>query len=310
MTAAEFATVRVPPDDIAELGSWIDDLIHELDQQPDDVRERVYALLDGVDVLHRSALTRLVALLQAPGAGLGWKSARTDPVIRTVLQLYDLLPESEDEQVEDALREFRAAFESDGGTLELLKVADGIVTLRLNLSTDAGPNSTVGLLRSIETALHDGFPGFRSLQVAGPPTPPKRTIRLNVVAPQERTRVPGAPSAPLWEDVLPFAELPAGSMRGVQIRGLAVLVVNAHGEVFAYEDACPDTPMLLSIGQIDGEQIVCPWHGCRFEVRSGTRVVHRGTNLIPYPTEITGDIVRVAVNLRGTASLGDQPWPR
>jgi len=306
MTATETRTTRIPPDDISELGAWLDDLIHEIDEQPDDVRDRVYALLDGIDVLHRSALTRVVALLQAPGAGLGWKSARADPVIRTVLQLYDLLPESADEQVEDALRDVQGKIGRDGGKLELLKVAEGVVSVRLNAPTKPGADSTVEWMRTIEDALREGFPGFLAIQVAGPPTPPRPTIRLSVVAPPEQPPIPRPLNAPRWDDLTTLDELPPATMRGFQGRGTAILVVNVGGTVFAYEDACPDTPMLLSIGQLDGEEIVCPWHGCRFDARVGTRLLHRGTNLIPYPTDIQGNAVRVAVNLRGVAHLEQQ----
>ena len=90
-------------------------------------------------------------------------------------------------------------------------------------------------------------------------------------------------------------------MLGVRIADRLILLCNVGGDVFAYDDACPDTPLTLSNGSLDGEQIVCPWHGCRFDARTGQRVIHRGTNLARYPAEMDGDVVRVAVNERGPA---------
>src|SRR5919199_3765914 len=82
-----------PPDDLAALGEWIDGLIQGLAAHHDaGVRERVFALLDGVDALHRAALGRLVAILRAPGAEGAWERALADPVVRAVLEIYDLLP--------------------------------------------------------------------------------------------------------------------------------------------------------------------------------------------------------------------------
>lgn len=233
MTVTHPVNHHIPPDDLGALGEWIGDLIQEFDDHPDDeVRERVFALLDGIDALHRAALERLAALLRAPGAEVIWTQAQADPLIRTVLQLYDLAPAAEPKR----------------------------------------------------------FP---------PSRPPAKVIPLAVV--RSGTITPDANDLrePEWSDVMRLANLPSGEMRGVRIEDRGILLCNIAGEVFAYDDACPDTPLTLSNGELDDEQIVCPWHGCRFDARSGQRVVHRGTNLIPYPVTIDGDVVRVAVNMRG-----------
>ena len=304
MTAQQQQRQFTPPDDLSALGVWIAELIAELEQEPDDVRQRVFALLDGVDTLHRAALTRLVAVLQTPGAALAWERATSDPLIRAVLRLYDLLPETEHEQVIDILSAIRADIERGGGALELVEALDGVVTVRVSTGSERGSPTTATLLRTIETALRDALLGFRSLRIAVPPPNTKRSLRLNVV-PFPNARPPAGTAAPQWDAVMTLDELPPGTMRGVRIRGLGVLVCNVQGELHAWEDACPDTPLLLSIGQLDGEQIVCPWHGCRFDARGGRRVVHRGTNLTPYPVALAGQCVQVALNLRGSARVGE-----
>ncbi len=228
-------TVQLPPpDELSALGEWIGDLIQEFDEHPDDdVRERVFALLDGVDALHRAALGRLVALLKEPDAATTWSRAQRDPLIRTVLALYDLAPATEPKR----------------------------------------------------------FP---------PSRPPLKTIPLTMVQSSSVMPVGRDIRAPEWHEVTHLTALASGTMLGVRIADKLVLLCNIDGELFAYEDACPDTPLTLSNGEIDGDQIVCPWHGCRFDVRTGQRVVHRGTNLIPYPVAVADDVVRIALNLRGS----------
>lgn len=230
---------HAPPDELEALGAWIQDLLQEFEEHPDaEVRERVFALLDGVDALHRATLTRLVTLLQGPGAGIVWRRVQQDPLVRTLLDLYDLLPGSE-----------------------------------------AGPGTGAGPV----------------------PTPP--SIRLTVVSDNAASPLP-VQADPEWDDAGMFDDLPSGTMRGMRVRGSAILLCNLDGELFGWEDACPDTPLALSTGQLDGEEIVCPWHGCRFHARTGERLVHRGTSLVPYPVEIASDVIRVASNLRGFASVG------
>lgn len=223
-----------PPDELDALGEWIGDLIQEFDEHPDDdVRERVFALLDGVDALHRAALGRLVALLKEPDAATTWSRAQRDPLIRTVLALYDLAPVTEPKR----------------------------------------------------------FP---------PSRPPQMTIPLTMVQSSSVLPVGMTSRAPEWHEVERLFALPPETMSGIKIADRLILLCNIGGEIFAYDDACPDTPLTLSNGQLESEQIVCPWHGCRFDARSGQRMIHRGTNLIPYPVTIEGDVVRVALNLRGS----------
>ncbi len=228
-------TVQLPPpDELSDLGEWIGDLIQEFDEHPDDdVRKRVFALLDGVDALHRAALGRLVALLKESDAATTWSRAQRDPLIRMVLALYDLAPATEPKR----------------------------------------------------------FP---------PSRPPSMTIPLKMV--QSGPVNPGGQDShpPKWHEVRHLTGFLPGTMLGFRIADTMVLVCNIDGELFAYEDACPDTPLTLSNGEIDGDQIVCPWHGCRFDVRTAQRVIHRGTSLIPYPVTVEDDVVRVALNLRGS----------
>ncbi len=223
-----------PPDELEALGKWIGDLIQEFEDHPDsDVRDRVFALLDGVDTLHRAALERIVALLRSPNAGDSWNRAQDDSLIRTVLALYDLAPEHPRKR----------------------------------------------------------FPKSR---------PPKTTIPLMMVRSSPADPAGTKSRQPEWRDVTEVSDLPPASMTGHRITDALILICNIDGNLFAYDDACPDTPLTLSNGELERDQIVCPWHGCRFDARTGERLVHRGTNLIPYPVIVEGDSVRVAVNMRGS----------
>lgn len=66
--------------------------IEALEGLPDgDTKQQVFALLDGIDALHREALRRLVRLFKEGVL----QQVVTDPAIHTLMELYDLLPESE-----------------------------------------------------------------------------------------------------------------------------------------------------------------------------------------------------------------------
>lgn len=72
-----------------ELLVHVNDLIGEMEQLEDEaLRRRVFELLQGIDAIHREALTRLVRLFKE---GV-MEQVVTDPPIHTLMELYDLLP--------------------------------------------------------------------------------------------------------------------------------------------------------------------------------------------------------------------------
>ena len=70
----------------------LDEMVESFEQDPEPtVRERAITLLQAVDAVHRPGLARLAAYLDAAGPGLR-ERALTDPAIRLLLELYELLP--------------------------------------------------------------------------------------------------------------------------------------------------------------------------------------------------------------------------
>ncbi len=66
--------------------------LEALDQLPDsETKAQVYALLQGIDAIHREALHRLVRLFKEGVL----EKVITDPAIHTLMELYDLLPAAE-----------------------------------------------------------------------------------------------------------------------------------------------------------------------------------------------------------------------
>jgi 3-phenylpropionate/trans-cinnamate dioxygenase ferredoxin subunit len=56
----------------------------------------------------------------------------------------------------------------------------------------------------------------------------------------------------------------------VEANGVPVCLARlASGEVFAISDLCSHEEIELSDGDLDGEDVECPAHGSRFNVRTG-----------------------------------------
>lgn len=66
-----------------------------------------------------------------------------------------------------------------------------------------------------------------------------------------------------------IGEIPAGGVKVFNVNGKAVLVARAGGGYYAVENRCPHLGLPLSGGKIEGETIVCPFHGSKFDLHTG-----------------------------------------
>jgi 3-phenylpropionate/trans-cinnamate dioxygenase ferredoxin subunit len=64
-------------------------------------------------------------------------------------------------------------------------------------------------------------------------------------------------------------ELAYNRLKGVEIDGTRILVVNLAGNFFAIGDTCTHMGCKLSGGKLDGETVRCPCHGSLFSIRTG-----------------------------------------
>jgi 3-phenylpropionate/trans-cinnamate dioxygenase ferredoxin subunit len=72
-----------------------------------------------------------------------------------------------------------------------------------------------------------------------------------------------------WTDVARAEELAPGDYRVLDIDDALIAVFNIDGEYYAIEDVCTHDYETLTGGCIEGEEIVCPRHGARFNIKTG-----------------------------------------
>ena len=85
--------------------------------------------------------------------------------------------------------------------------------------------------------------------------------------------------APVCEE----SELNGGKLVGVELEGESVVVSRSEetGEVCAIAATCSHLGGPLDEGKRDGDTVVCPWHGSRFDLCTGE--VHGGPAVYPQP---------------------------
>ena len=247
----------------------LDTLVETLEREGD---ERALLLLQLVDAIHRPALERIAA------------GDLDDPVAHTLLAMYGLAEVEPELLVEEALDEVRPYIESHGGDVELLAVEGGVVHLRLGGACNGCAGSAMTLTRGIEQALRGHYPQFERI-VSHPPEP--ELLQIEVLR------------RPVFADAGELDDLRPGELRVVEVDGIGVLLANVEGDVYALRDGCRVDGRTLAGGRLAGAVVVCPWHNCAYDVRSGKRADDDpgAAGLAVIPVAVQDGALKVAVNV-------------
>ncbi len=75
-----------------------------------------------------------------------------------------------------------------------------------------------------------------------------------------------------------------------------IAVYNLDGEFFATDDTCTHGEASLSEGDIEGDEVICPFHMGSFDIRTGEAVQGPCSEPIrAYPVRIDGDTLYVDI---------------
>jgi 3-phenylpropionate/trans-cinnamate dioxygenase ferredoxin subunit len=97
-----------------------------------------------------------------------------------------------------------------------------------------------------------------------------------------------------WITVAPADDFPPGTRRVVDVDDVMVLVFNLDGEYYAIEDVCTHDYASLDDAELNGEEITCPRHAARFNVRTGEALCAPAYEAIStFPVRIEGGKVQV-----------------
>ncbi len=72
--------------------------------------------------------------------------------------------------------------------------------------------------------------------------------------------------------ICPVSELPPGTMKGIDLDGRRVLVVNIGGTLHAWDGTCTHEEADLSTGFLLSERVTCPLHLSQFDLTTGEAV--------------------------------------
>lgn len=87
-----------------------------------------------------------------------------------------------------------------------------------------------------------------------------------------------------------------GEMAACRIGREEVLIANVQGQYYAVNNLCTHAGRPLSGGILDGHELICPAHGARFDLRTGSVIgAPAEAGLKRYPVTLVAGKVNVTI---------------
>ena len=100
-----------------------------------------------------------------------------------------------------------------------------------------------------------------------------------------------------YTKVLKCDDLEIGKSAIIEVGDKEIALFNYKGEYYAIDAVCTHRGGNLSEGDLDGDCIVCPLHGARFDIRTGVK--ERGNpdqNVATYPIRVDGNAILLGID--------------
>lgn len=97
-------------------------------------------------------------------------------------------------------------------------------------------------------------------------------------------------------------EIAPGEVLEVVLGDSVVAVANVDGTIHAVDNVCPHAGGPLGDGEMDGHDVICPYHGWAFDVRTGGCHVNEKLSIRTFQVRIVGDQVCVQHEVAGASA--------
>lgn len=97
-------------------------------------------------------------------------------------------------------------------------------------------------------------------------------------------------------EICPVNDLPPDERLFVEVDGKPIVVFNLAGQFFAIGDVCTHDNGPLGDGDLEGDEVICPRHGARFDIRTGkTRGLPAVVDIPAYPVRVVEGKIEIGI---------------
>ena len=91
------------------------------------------------------------------------------------------------------------------------------------------------------------------------------------------------------------SDIEPGKMILVEVDDEDVAVANVNGEYYAFGAECPHAGGPLDEGDVEGNIVVCPWHGAEFDMTTGKALTMPASDSIStYQVRVVGEEIQLS----------------
>lgn len=93
------------------------------------------------------------------------------------------------------------------------------------------------------------------------------------------------------------ADVPDGERLFFELESKPIVLFALKGEYLAIADQCSHDEGPVGEGELDGEEIICPRHGARFDLRTGKVLSFPAVkDITVYPVRVKDEYLEVGIN--------------
>jgi len=98
-----------------------------------------------------------------------------------------------------------------------------------------------------------------------------------------------------FHKVASVRDLEPGKGVVVVVKGTRIALFNCEGAYYAIRNTCPHMGGDLGEGYLSGDVVTCPWHGWRFNVKTGRNPEADVVAVRTYEVKVEGEEVYVGI---------------
>ena len=92
-----------------------------------------------------------------------------------------------------------------------------------------------------------------------------------------------------------LSELLPGRIAEARAQDSTYVICNAGGELYCLSGVCPHAGGPLGQGSLEGYQLVCPWHGWKFDCRTGLSTPGKTLKLPVFPVKLQDGMIVIEI---------------
>ena len=96
-------------------------------------------------------------------------------------------------------------------------------------------------------------------------------------------------------EVAKVKDVKEGEGKVVSANGKEIALFNVGGQFHAIDNTCVHRGGPLGEGTLDGDTVTCPWHGWKFNVKTGVSPVNPAAKVETYKVKVDRDKILVDV---------------